>query len=130
MDMGLVDVGADHKGMIALGEPLGKFHAQAVGFFRGDFSGFEGLAHMIGNHIVRATHPPGGGDVLPFCQQKFGIGGPAVTPIASYQFPVICLLRIFYIVDDVADRLALSAALANMQRHDACGCHRRSLLSQ
>ena len=38
-------------------------------------------------------------------------------------------LRIFYIVDDVADRLALGAALANMQRHDACGCHRRSLLS-
>ena len=32
---------ADHKGVIALGEPLGKFHAQAVGFFRRDFTGFE-----------------------------------------------------------------------------------------
>ena len=35
MDMGLVDMGADHKGVIALGEPLCKLHAQPVGFFRG-----------------------------------------------------------------------------------------------
>ena len=28
MDMGLVDMGTDHKGMTALGEPLCKLHAQ------------------------------------------------------------------------------------------------------
>lgn len=31
MDMGLVNVGTDDKGVFALGEPLGKFHAQPVG---------------------------------------------------------------------------------------------------
>ncbi len=69
MNVRLVDVGADHKGVIALGEPLGKFYAQAVGFLRRDLTGNEGLAHMVGDHIVRAAHPAGGGDVLPLGQQ-------------------------------------------------------------
>ena len=41
MNVRFVYVSADHKGVIALGEPLGKFHAQTVGFFRRDFTGFE-----------------------------------------------------------------------------------------
>ena len=41
MNVRLVYVGADHKGMIALGKPLGKFYTQTVGFFRRDFTGFE-----------------------------------------------------------------------------------------
>ena len=41
MNVRFVYVSADHKGVIALGEPLGKFHAQAVGFLRCDLSGFE-----------------------------------------------------------------------------------------
>ena len=41
MDVRFVYVSTDHKGVIALGEPLGKFHAQAVGFLRCDLSGFE-----------------------------------------------------------------------------------------
>ena len=43
MDMGLVDMGADHKGVISLGEPLCKLHAQPVGFFRGNLAGDKGL---------------------------------------------------------------------------------------
>ena len=39
----IMDMGADHKGMIALGEPFGKLHAQPVGFFRGDLAGDKGL---------------------------------------------------------------------------------------
>ena len=41
MNVRFVYVGADHKGVIALGKPLGKFHAQAVCFLRRDFTGFE-----------------------------------------------------------------------------------------
>ena len=41
VDMSLVDVCADDKGVFALGEPLGKFYTQTVGFFRRDFTGFE-----------------------------------------------------------------------------------------
>jgi len=41
MDVRFVYVGADHKGVIALGKPLGKFHAQAVCFLRCNLTGFE-----------------------------------------------------------------------------------------
>ena len=41
MNVRFVYVGADHKGVIALGKPLGKFYTQTVGFFRRDFTGFE-----------------------------------------------------------------------------------------
>ena len=98
MDMGLVDMGADHKGVTALGEPFGKFHAQPVCFFRGNLAGDKGLPDMVGQHIVRAPYPPGGGNVLPFCQQKLGIGYPAVTRKAGDEPAVICLLRVGYIV--------------------------------
>ena len=83
MNVRFVYVSADHKGVIALGKPLGKLHAQAVGFLRGNLTGFERLAHMVSDHIIRSAHPPGGGDVLPLCQQKLCIGGPAVTAIAG-----------------------------------------------
>ena len=56
MNMRFVDVGADHKGMIAFGEPPGKFYAQPVGFLRCDLSGPERLAHMVGDHIICTAH--------------------------------------------------------------------------
>src|SRR5699024_8020383 len=65
MNMRFVDVGADHKGMIAFGEPPGKFYAQPVGFLRCDLSGPERLAHMVGDHIICTPHSSGGGNILP-----------------------------------------------------------------
>ena len=41
MNVRFVYVSADHKGVIALGKPFGKFYAQAVCFLRRDFTGFE-----------------------------------------------------------------------------------------
>lgn len=64
-DVRLVYVSADHKGMIAFSKTLCKFYAQPVCFFRGNLTGAEGLAHMIGNHIICATHSSGSGNVLP-----------------------------------------------------------------
>ena len=99
----LVYVGADHKGMIALGESLGKFHTQPIGFLRCDLTGAERLAHMIGDHIICAAYPSGSGNVLPLCQKELRIRSPAVTRIAGNEFAVICFLWICYIVDDVTD---------------------------
>ena len=67
--------------------------------------------------------------IMPLRQQKLRIGGPAVTAIAGNQFSVVSLLRICHIINDVADCLTFGAPLADMQGHDACGCHRWSLLS-
>ena len=69
----LIYMSTDHKGMIALGKTLGKFYAQPVRFFRGNLAGTEGLAHMIGNHIICAAHSSGSGNVLPLCQKKLCI---------------------------------------------------------
>ena len=103
MNVRLVYVSADYKGMIAFSKTLCKFYAQPVGFFRGNLTGAEGLAHMIGNHIIRATHSSGSGNVLPLCQKELRICSPAVTRITGNEFAVICFLWICYIVDDVTD---------------------------
>ena len=129
MDVRFINMGTDDKCVFALGKPVGKLHSQPVGFLCGDLAGTEGLPDMIGNHIVRSPHPPGGRNVLALCQQKLGIGHPAVTFIAGNQFAVVCLLWVCYIVDDVADCLTFRAAFADVQRHDACGCHEKSSLS-
>ena len=61
MNVRLVYVSADYKGMIAFSKTLCKFYAQPVCFFLGNLTRAEGLAHMIGNHIIRATHSSGRG---------------------------------------------------------------------
>ena len=126
----LIYMSTDHKGMIALGKTLGKFYAQPVRFFRGNLAGTEGLAHMIGNHIICAAHSSGSGNVLPLCQKELCIRSPAVTRIAGNESAVICFLWVGHIVDDVADRPTFCAALADMKRHDSCGCHRSDLLPE
>ena len=58
-----VDMGADDIGVVALGKPLGKLTAQAVCFLRGDLARREGLPDMVGDHIIFAPDPSGGGDI-------------------------------------------------------------------
>ena len=115
MNVRLVYVSADHKGMIAFSKTPCKFYAQPVCFFWGNLTRVEGLAHMIGNHIIRATHSSGSGNVLPLCQKELRICSPAVTRIAGNELAVICFLWVCYIVDDVTDRPTFCATLANMK---------------
>ena len=77
-----IDVGADHKCVIAFGKALGKLYAQAVGFLRRDLSGDKGLTHLIGNHIVRAAAAPGFVQILPLGKQKLCVGKLCVALIA------------------------------------------------
>ena len=114
MDMGFVDVGADDKGVFALGEPLGKFHAETVGFFRGDLPRKKRLADMVGDHIVRSTDPSGGRDILALGQHELSVSHTAVALIAGDEPAVVCLLRIGHIVNNRADGSALGPAFANM----------------
>ena len=127
MDMGLVNMGTDDKGVFSLGEPLGKLHAQPVGFLRGDLPRTEGLANMVCDHIVRATDPPGGGNILALGQHELGVGHTAVALIAGNEPAVVSFLRIGHIVDDFADGTAFGPTLADVKRHNACGCHEVSL---
>lgn len=67
-DIGLVDVGADDKGVVSFGKPAGKLLAQPVCFLRRDLSGDKGLAQVVGDHIVLAAHPAGLLDVPLLCK--------------------------------------------------------------
>lgn len=128
--MGLINVGTDDKGVFALGEPFGKFYAQPVGLLRGDLPRTEGLAYMVGDYIIRTPDPSGGGDILALGQHELGIGYTAVALITSDEPAVVSFLRIGHIVDNLADGTALGPALADMQRQDACGCHKGCLPSK
>ena len=123
VDVSLVDVGTDDESVLALGEAPGQLHAQAVGFLRRDLARHKGLPQVVGNHIVRTAHPAGAGGIGLLIQQELRVGHAAVTLVAGDEPAVVGLFGIFYIVDDVADRLADRAALAGVQRYNAGGGH-------
>ena len=52
MNVLFVGVGTDDKGVVALGEALGKFIAELVGFIRRDLARLERLPDLIRDHIA------------------------------------------------------------------------------
>lgn len=81
------------------------------------------VAAMVGDHIILAAHPAGLLNVLILGEKKLGVGDPAVALPARNQPAAVRLLRIFGVVDDVADGLSHRAAFAGVQGHQARGCH-------
>ena len=128
--MGLVNVGTNGKGVFALGEPFGKFYAQPVGLLRGDLPRAEGLAYMVGDYIIRTPDPSGGGDILALGQHELGVGYTAIALITGDEPAVVGFFGIGHIVNNIADGPAFASALADMQWHNACGCHKVSLPSK
>lgn len=116
VDVGFVNVGTDDESMFALCEAPGQFHAQPVGFFRRNLARNEGLPQVVSDHIVRTAHPASAGGVGLLIKKELGIGHAAVALVAGDEPAVVGLIGIFYIVDDVADRLADRAALIS-SRH-------------
>lgn len=123
VNMGFVNMGADNVGVIAFGEALGQLTAQTVRVLRCDLAGDKGLPQMVGNHIILAAHSAGLLNVLILGEKKLGVGDPAVALPARNQPAAVRLLRIFGVVDDVADGLSHRAAFAGVQGHQARGCH-------
>src|SRR5699024_539102 len=101
-----------------------------VGFLRGDLPRAEGLANMVGDYIVRTTDPSGGSDILALCQHELDVGHTAVALVAGDEPAVVGLLWVGHIVNNLADGTALGPTLADMQRHNACGCHRYQTSSE
>ena len=64
MDMVLVYMSADDKGIVALRQFQGELTADLVRLFRRDFAGPKGLAKVIGDHVVCAALPAGEIDIL------------------------------------------------------------------
>ena len=66
VNMGFVDMRTDDVSVIAFCEPPCQLTAQTVCFLRRNLTGTEGLAEVVGNHIIRTPHPPGVSNVLLF----------------------------------------------------------------
>ena len=130
VDMGFVDMGADDISVIALGESLGQLTAQPVCLLRCNLAGDKGLPQMVGDHIILAAHSASLLNVLILGEKKLGIGDPAVALPARNQPAAVCLLRVFGVVDNVADGLSHRAAFAGVQGHQARGCHAEHLLEK
>ena len=122
MDMVLIRVGADDVGVVAFGEAPRQLTAEPVGFFRRDLAGDKGLPQMVGDHIVRTARSAGLLQIQPLCKRKFRVRKAAVALVACDEFSVFGLGRIFDIIENVADRRTDGSALADVQRHQACGC--------
>ena len=106
VNVSLVGVGADNESVLAFCETPGQLHTQPVGFLRRDLARHKGLPQVVRNHIILAAHPAGAGGVGLLVQQELRISHAAVTLVAGDEPAVVGLFWIFYIVDDVADRLA------------------------
>ena len=98
MYVGLVNMGADDKGMVSLGKAHCQLIAQAVGFLRRDLTRDKGLPDGIGNHIVPPAPSAGSIEILPLGKSKLRIGNPAVALIAADELAVVGLCRILHIV--------------------------------
>ena len=65
MDVVLIYVGADHKGMVAFCQLQHQFPSDPVRFFRRDLAGLKRLPEMVGDHIIRTPATSGQICILP-----------------------------------------------------------------
>ena len=61
----LVNMGADDKSMIALGQRHSEIIADLVRQFRCNLPRLEGLPQVVGDHIIVLPFPAGNGGILP-----------------------------------------------------------------
>ena len=113
MNVSLVDVGCHNEGVFALRPSYGGFIANLIGFLRCDLTGLEGLADLIGDHIV-ALLSAGDVLILPLGQQKFLISGFSVAFVGADELTVICLFCVLGIVRAVGKTLGDGLAFVDV----------------
>ena len=130
VDMLFVGMGADDKGMLAFQKAGGKFIAHLMRFRRRNLARLEGLAHLIGNHIV-VLFPPGKLQILALGKQELCIYGVRVTGIGCHQLAAVRLVRVHAVIRPVLQRLRDRLALVGVHCDDAGRGHGpHSLLNQ
>ena len=122
VNMPRVGMGSHKKGVSSFQKPLGKLIAHAVRILRRDLSGLEGLAHLIGDHVV-PLFPPGDGLVLPLGVKKLRVGGFWVAFIGGDQLAALRLFWILGVVDAVGQAVGNRLAVTDVHGNDACGRH-------
>ena len=117
MDMVLIYMGADDKGMVSFCEFQRQLPADLIGFFRCNFTGLKCLTEMIGDHIICTLVSAGQICILSFGKKKLCISKPGITLIAINEFSKIRFPRILHIVNDVRNGRRHIPPFSHMQRH-------------
>lgn len=127
VDVLVVGMGGNEKGVFSLCPAHCRFIANAVGLLRGDLSGLERLADLIAQHIRLATlFPACGGLVLGLPQKKLRIGSHRVALIGGKQLTALGLVWVHAIVKTVFEGLGNGFALADFVLDKTGGCRRLS----
>ncbi len=101
MDMVLIHMGADNKGMVSFVKLQCQLPADLISFFWRNFAGLKCLTEMVGDHIICTQISAGQICILSFGQKKLCISKPGITLIAINEFSKIGFLRIFYIIKNI-----------------------------
>lgn len=119
--MGLVDMGCNNESMVALRPAHCRFVAHLICFFRGYFSGLEGLAYLIGDDVILLLSA---GDmlILPFGKKKFFISSLGIAFIGADKLAVIGFCSILRVVGAVSQTLSDCFTFVYMERNQSCCC--------
>ena len=113
MNVSLINVGRHNESVFALRPTHGSFIAHLVGFFRRDLTGLEGLADLIGDHIV-ALLSAGDVLILPLGQQKFLVCGFGVAFVGADELAVIRFFCVLGVVRAVGKTLSDGLAFVDV----------------
>lgn len=92
-----VGVRSNQKSILAFCKAHRQLITYFVGFFSGDFSGFEGLPNLICNHVIFLSAPCNK-FVLPLGQHKFFIYSQGAAFITAYKLPLLRFIQVLCIV--------------------------------
>ena len=91
-----IRVRSNQKSILAFCKAHRQLITYFVGFFSGDFSGFEGLPNLICNHVTFLS-APGNKFVLSLGQHKFFIYSQGAAFITAYKLPLLRFIRVLCI---------------------------------
>ena len=117
-----VRMGCHDKCMASFCKLLCQFITDLICFLRRDFSRFERLSDLIGNHILLLLSP-GDMKILAFCKKEFFICSPRITLIGTDIFSVFCFSAVLSIFQSVCETLRYRLSFVDMQRNQTGHCH-------
>ena len=126
----LVRVGRDDESVTALCPTHSQLITHSVCFFRGNFSGIEGLADLIAQHILALLLLPARHGLVAGLRQK-ELGGHCgwIALIGRYVFPVLRLFRFFPIVQTITNGLGYTFSFVGVALQQGSCCQKKSLPS-
>ena len=127
VDVMLVCVSTDNKGMASFQKSFGELIANLICFLSCHLSRAKRLSYLVCNYLV-AFFSSGQQFVLPFGQKKLCDCRLIITSICRNQRPVFSLVWIQTIVNSITQTISQCCALCNMQWYYSCCCYRVHLL--